>query len=382
MVLSESFSIWKDIEKLKIKEQKSILRWQLQAKEPIHSFSDMKAGDHLVKKSSSLHGKIKLYEHHFICIGSDCDGRPKIIHYYNTPKNAGVQLFPTSRGSGTALEQLGIVQEMTLPHEDFIKSEDELQAKGAEVERVVWPEELKRYSTDEVIEKAQKRVGEKFYHPIENNCESFVMWCLCGLNITLQATPVLEALCETGSAVIRTVWQAIQQLPKVFAELSDDIALQAARVGASVDEATPALSKVGTGIGVALTVAIEAIMAAYDIHKEYKKWKEGVLIKSREQFIAEVADKVILALSRSGGSIAGMIVGQLVIPVPILGGLLGALVGIFGGHLEGKFLSAKTKKALGQLIDTLINRLDEMKADLYAISMISRKTSRNCYSVS
>ena len=356
MVLSESFSIWRDIEILKIKEQKRILRWQLQAKEPIHSFSDMKAGDHLVRKSSSLDGKIKLYEHHFICIGSDCDGRPKIIHYYNTPKNAGVQLFPTSLGSGTALEQLGIVQEMTLPHEDFIKSEDELQAKGAEVERVVWPEELKRYSTDEVIEKAQKRVGEKFYHPIENNCESFVMWCLCGLNITLQATPVLEALCETGSALVRTVWQAIQQLPKVFADLSDDIAYQAtSRAVVSVDEAVPVLPKLGTGIGVALTVAIEAIMAGYDIHKEYKKWKEGVLINSREQFIAEVADKVILALSRSGGSIAGMIVGQIVIPVPILGGLLGALVGIFGGHFAGKLFSQTTKEDIGHLIDTLIN---------------------------
>ena len=51
----------------------------------------------------------------------------------------------------SGLERLGIVQEMTLPHKDFIKSEDDLQAKGREVERVVWPEELRRFSVREVI---------------------------------------------------------------------------------------------------------------------------------------------------------------------------------------------------------------------------------------
>jgi len=63
-----------------------------------------------------------------------------------------------------------------LPHKDFIKDEDELQARGREVERVVWPEELRRYSAKEVTDRAQRRLGEKsFYHSIKNNCESFVM---------------------------------------------------------------------------------------------------------------------------------------------------------------------------------------------------------------
>ena len=131
-----------------------LLRWKLQAREPIHRFSDMKAGDHLVRKNSFLGIP---YEHHFICIGFNCEGRPKIIHYYNTSANASLQMIGTS-----GLGRLRIaVQEMTLPHKDFIKSEDDLQAKGREVERVVWPEELRRFSVREVIRRTEKREDEK-----------------------------------------------------------------------------------------------------------------------------------------------------------------------------------------------------------------------------
>ncbi|KAJ7331233.1 hypothetical protein OS493_020015 [Desmophyllum pertusum] len=201
MVLGSSVSIWKDIKRRESKDQEHLLQWQLQEREPIHRFSDMKAGDHLVRKGSSIGDRIK-YEHHFLCIGTDCNGKTKIVHYYNTP----------SLGSGTAFRQLGKVQEMTLPHKDFIK-EGELQTKGKEVERVVWPEELRRYSVEDVIERAQSRVGEKFYHLMKNNCESFVMWCLRGLKISLQATPLRKTLCEAGSAILRTIWQGLQQVP-------------------------------------------------------------------------------------------------------------------------------------------------------------------------
>lgn len=119
-----------------------------------------------------------------ICIGSDCEGtegRPNIVHY-----NPVTKASPTS---GIALLQLGIVQKMILPHKDLFKNEDELQAKGREVERVVWREELWRYSVKDVNDRAAKRIGEgSMYHLMKNNCESFVMRCICGLKISLQVT--------------------------------------------------------------------------------------------------------------------------------------------------------------------------------------------------
>ena len=358
MVSRESLEIWKDIRKRKSEEQKHLLRWQLQAREPIRRLSDMKPGDHLLMTRNQ--GSSLEYAHHFLCSGIDeISGKPKIIHYYNTPGNAMKQLFPTSLGSGSCLEQLGEIQEATLPDGDLIAKNDvdsETDLLRVEVERVVWPDELRQYSTEEVIARALRRMNEKYYHLTNNNCESFVMWCLCDLNISLQVTQTREAFCETGSAIIRTLWHGLQQLPKVGAEIWDDIA--AAAAGRAVGNA---FSKLGISIGVVTTVVVETIIAIVDIREEYKKWRSGVLVKTRKEFIAEVVDKVLLALFRSGGSIAGMIVGQIVIPVPVVGGLVGALIGMLGGHLVEKGFSAKTKEAFGQAIDTLIDEFDEMK---------------------
>ncbi|XP_078342932.1 uncharacterized protein LOC144628671 [Oculina patagonica] len=361
MVLSSASYIWRDIENLESEEQRRLLQWQLQAREPIHRFSDMREGDHLVRKGSFLPGDLIPYEHHFLCVGFDC-GQPKIIHYFNSASNAIKQLIPTGLGSGSALEQLGIVQEMTLPYKDFIKNEDELQAKGREVERVVWPEELKRFPVQEVIRRARSddRKKEKLFHLTKNNCESFVMWCLCGLNITLQATPVRKTLCETARAILRAIWHSIQQIPKIGADLIDDFAAAIGRGTArgaargATRQAAKALPKVGFGVGAGVTILVEAIMAVYDIYLANKKWKEGVLIESREEFIKEVTDTVQLALFRSGGSIAGMFVGQIVIPIPILGGLVGAVLGLLGGHLIGKFISEASSKPLARLIENII----------------------------
>ena len=371
MVSRESLEIWKDIRKRKSEEQKHLLRWQLQAREPIRRLSDMKPGDHLLKTVNP--GNLLEYAHHFLCSGIDeISGKPKIIHYYNTPGNAMKQLFPTSLGSGSCLEQLGKIQEATLPDGDLIAKNDvdsETDLLRVEVERVVWPDELRQYSTEEVIARALTRINEKFYHPTNNNCESFVMWCLCDLNISLQVTQTSKALCETVSAIIRTLWHGLQQLPKVAAEIWDDIAAAAGR----------AFSKLGISIGVVTTVVVETIIAIWGIRKEYKKWGSGVLVKTRKEFIAEVVDKVLLALFRSGGSIAGMIVGQIVIPVPVVGGLVGALIGMFGGHLVEKYFSARIKEAFGQAIDTLIDEFDEMKAELKAHSYKFEQNIKNMY---
>lgn len=362
MVLRESSAIWKDILGRKPEEQQDLLRWQLQAREPIRRLSDLKPGDHLLMTRNR--GTSLEYAHHFLCIEIDeTSAERKIIHY--TAKDAFQQFFLVSFGSGSCLEQLGIIKKATLPDGDLIAKSDvdpkttEL-LNGVEVERVVWPEELRRYSTEEVIERAGKRLKEKDYHLTNNNCESFVMWCLCDLNISLQVTSASKALCEAGSALIRTFWHGIQQIPKVVAEIWDDVA--AAAAGRAVGET---LSKLGISIGVVSTLVVEIIIAIVDIRKEYEKWRGGVLIKTRKEFIAEVVDKVILAICRAGGSIAGMTAGQIIIPVPVVGGLVGALVGMFGGHLMGRQFSKETKKAFEKTTDALI---DEMKAKLKAHS--------------
>ena len=111
---------------------------------------------------------------------------------------------------------------MTLPHKDLIKDADELRAKGRKMEGVVWPEKLRLYSVEEIVKRAERRKDEYFFDVIKNDCESFVMWCLCDLNITLQTPPARSTLCEAGRAILRSIWLGIQQMPKVCANLLDD----------------------------------------------------------------------------------------------------------------------------------------------------------------
>ena len=82
-----------------------------------------------------------------------------IIHYYNTESNWERFVSTVGCSSGKSLGKLGKTQEMTLPNETLI-IEDQLQATEDEewkMARVVWPDELRRYSEEEVINRAKKR---------------------------------------------------------------------------------------------------------------------------------------------------------------------------------------------------------------------------------
>lgn len=322
MVWSSSELIWKGIERRTEEDQKKLLQWQLQAREPIRRFSDIRAGDHLVRKESFMKGLIS-YEHHFLCVGFDDKKNPKIMHYYNTSWNASLQLIPTSLGSGAKFEQLGKVQEMTLPHKDFIKSEEDLQAKGNEVERVVWPEELRRYSVAEVTKRAEDRKGEKWYNIVRNNCETFVMYCLCGLQISPQVTSAVEKMSEVGGVFVKSARHAAHQFGKAVLDMTDDV-LFAAR-GAARNVLPRAA---GLGIGAAVTVIIESYLAYRDICEAKKKWDAGIIIKTRREFIKEVISVVVMTTSRTVGSVVGMIAGEFLIPVPVVGAIIGAVVGL------------------------------------------------------
>ncbi len=338
---------WKCVKNLINADQSLLLQRFLCDREPIHKFADIKLGDHLVRKSTA--GKIQ-YEHHFLCIEIEVDEKgerkPKIIHYYNTPSQASWDMsYTSSLASGKSSGKLGIIQEMTLPHKDFIKNEDDLQAKGSEVERVVWPEEIMPYSVPEVIRRARKRMGEygeKCYHLTKNNCESFVMWCLCDLNISLQVTPRRKALFEAGNAFCKLIKHAILQ------GLKSAVARGTMRGAAS--RAQEALPEVGVVIGAALTVLFEIIMVGIKIYNAKNDWKKGVLIKSREEFIKEVIDTVLLALTRSGGSIVGMFVGE---PTNNSGG---AVLGLFGGHIIEMVILTSTE-SLAPLIENKIAQI-------------------------
>ena len=328
-----SEEIWNSIERLPTDQKIRLLQWQLQAREPIHSFKDIRLGDHLVRKNSFL-GLVS-YEHHFICVGFNGEGKPMIVHYYNTAWKAIAQLIPCISGCGSPLEQMAMVQEMCI--EKYV-SEAKLQAKGKEVARVVWPEELLRYPPEERAKRARERAGkkEKWYDLVKNNCETLIMWCFCDLQISLQVTDVVRYIREVIGGGYNFLKHALQQVPKALVELcGDDIILLASK-------AKPVARALPKGIlawGEALvTIFAEAFLAYREIMSAKQKWMEGIVIKTRKEFIKAVVDSVLQGTFRAGGSIGGMIVGQL-IPIPILGGIIGAVLGSLLGHCTSKLFT-------------------------------------------
>lgn len=172
---------WKQFDKLPSSRKRKFLSPYLQTREQIYSYYDIQKGDHLVRTSSTMMG-LQKFEHHFLCIGHNERGAPLIVHYNATKKGAFRRLFTCS----LTHPSLARVNIMALP--DYI-NEDNLQKQGVEVERVLWPARLRRYSVEKITWRALIRLGEAHYHVTENNCESFVMWCICNSNVSLQATP-------------------------------------------------------------------------------------------------------------------------------------------------------------------------------------------------
>ena len=332
-----SVEIWNWIEGLSADKQKHILQWQLQAREPIHSFKDIRLGDHLVRKDSFL-GLVP-YEHHFICVDFNGEGKPMILHYYNTAWKAAAQLIPSISGRGSPLEQMAMVQEMCI--EKYV-SEAKLQTKGNEVARVVWPEELPRYPPEERAKRARKRAGknENWFDLAKNNCETLIMWCFCDLQISLQVTTAVRYLREVIGGGYNFFKHSLQQLPKALVELcGDDILLASMRLMRAKPVAAALPKGIGVWGGAVVAIFAEGYLAYREIKSAKQKWKEGIVIKTRKEFIKEVIDSVLSAHFRVGGSIGGMIVGQLLIPIPFLGGIIGAVLGYLTGHFASKLLT-------------------------------------------
>ena len=114
------------------------------------------------------------------------------------------------------------------------------------------------------------------------------------------------------------------------------------------------LLALGSIFGVVSTALIEIGNAAYEIYLAKQKWNNGLLIKSRKEFIQVVIDAVLLALSRCGFTIGGMIIGQCVIPIPFVGSVIGMLVGTLVGHIAGKSISGISSPYLAVAVDKLI----------------------------
>ena len=327
---------WEKISQLSGSEKRAALEKKLQKREPIKCFSDIKPGDHLVQKCSI--GSI-FYHHHFLCTGSMSNGEPTIIHYHNTigGSSSGLSIPFVSAGSGRKLGVVSSIKEITLPHKDLVKSESELQKKGAEVERVVWPDELRRFPVEEVIKRARSRLGEAYYDLEANNCESFVMWCMCGINFSLQSASLWVAIpVEIIKSIIMMFFQGFKYLPKIVAES------YAKRFGLS-RLVNPLGSTAGFDsfswctVGLVIAIFLDCLGLRKYIFVAWDKWKNGII--TRQEFVEKVIEEILVVLFCSVAAAAGFLYFQCWVPIPAVNGMVGLFLLAFSGHGIGKVVA-------------------------------------------
>jgi hypothetical protein len=107
------------------------------------------------------------YRHHGLLFEYE-DGRQEVIHY-----------------SGDASTMDGEVQITTIGN--FLKGAPEAQLIFNDDEG-----ELKRFEANEVLERAKKRLGERRYNLMMNNCEHFAHDCLYGKPFSRQVDMVMK----------------------------------------------------------------------------------------------------------------------------------------------------------------------------------------------
>lgn len=150
-------------------------------------------------------------------------------------------------------------------------------------------------------------------------------------------TPQQKTLVGGSTALVKAGFRGIEQgvtvTAKKGAQFVDDIfahftggCLTETAVGKIIKDVLPELELDG---GMVLSVLFEIGGAVKDIHDAWKKWNDGELIQSLDEFVKEVVGILLGAFSRCGGSIAGMMV---------LGGLVGAVLGVFSGHVLAKII--------------------------------------------
>jgi hypothetical protein len=123
---------------------------------------------------------LNTYQHYGVYIGNG-----KVIH------------FAPLEGQEISAEN-GIIHETAL--EKF------LNGRALQVETNI----ERKFSENEIIQRARSRLGEKGYNLITNNCEHFALWCVTGEHISYQVINSPQKL-ESTISIIQENWNRVSK---------------------------------------------------------------------------------------------------------------------------------------------------------------------------
>ncbi|XP_031575325.1 uncharacterized protein LOC116308949 [Actinia tenebrosa] len=317
-------SFFAKLENKSLKEQHQFMaKYTFESVPVLPKKRNVEVGDHL-----RLEGAGKSYTHHAVC--TEIHDENITIAEYTGPiwSRSGISQSTSCSDSG----RLGEIIKTTLSYYDLIK-------KKAEV--IVWPEDLRRFSPDEIVKRAYQRLGENYYSPTKNNCEHFVTWCICGLRVSLQVKSWHVALVETLHSMLNTKTAGM-----VIANVADEIVLFLKRSGlvSNLPSAQYFAEKLNPLIRenskwlLLLCVFIDVGIGVYELYEVYEEYKGGKYQGSHE----EIVKKVFLIILK------GVICFGLV--------YLGLKYGGVGGFIEAGICVYELKKACDQWWEGILIR--------------------------
>ncbi|XP_068713677.1 uncharacterized protein [Montipora foliosa] len=268
--------------------------------------SGIQAGDHLIRRENS-------YDHHMLCTGT-CTDQIEIIEY--TGPSFGISAVSRSVLSKD-LTVFGKIKEQSYPIKKFLENK---------ILKIIWPPELERFSVTEVIERARSRINETCYDFLKNNCEHFVTWCKCGLNVSRQ----VESWYLWAREVVYSVFAGVHDFVKkiAFVPLLIKIAANAS------DEIAGFIRTHSEMMGFGFGILLEAGWASYQIYKAFKH------TKTSREFRSKLVDVGAKAVCRLGGGILGSFLGLLICPAGgLAASLVGGAIGAGLGHLLGALIA-------------------------------------------
>jgi len=373
-VTAPSREEWMKYEKSPVTKQQELLeRFQDEfVHVPITGSDSIREGDHLVV------GR-KKYDHHMLVTERNGD-QVKIIEY----TGPALGISPSAKSvSSKDLTVMGKIVEQCYSLKYLVDHK---------MQKVIWPDKsVWQYSVKERIQRARSRKGETYYDLLKNNCEHFVTWSICGLNVSLQVKSLYITLREVLYSLFAGLYdwgrnKAVEEgcplLLKIAANVCDEVAgwiseniteniaycsdkavgwicekFSASMASGStypgvadgickqvlgfislpfekgayyVDKLADWIAENPKFAGFALAFLIEAAVAYYEIKKASK------YCKTKEEYNVKLVCIIAKALGRWGLGTLGSLLGTAGGPVAsLIGGAAGAGFGHFVGFIIG-----------------------------------------------
>ncbi|XP_031564181.1 uncharacterized protein LOC116299634 [Actinia tenebrosa] len=259
------------------------------AKTAIENGDNLKPGDHIAWKRPLGH-----WHHAIVTETNDSGNEVRVVHWHG--------------------DKSGIITPDCKIQEEWI----DLKKQKGSLYLMDYSEEILNTNPARlVIARARSRIGDKGYHLVTDNCETFASFCKFGVAISQQiiwACKELKNECKKSG---------LKTFAKVgLAELTEQAVYQEQWLGFS------------------LVVVLEGIHTCIDIKDLWKARREGKMTK--KIVIEQITERLTQAVFCGGLAGVGSVVPK-----------VGFIVGFFGG-IVGKWIGSMVGPSVGQFIASLV----------------------------